>query len=291
MGVLLMNHLRASEGVVTSVFGLLFLFEGLVLLYMALRSPTAQSRRILSVIGVVDAGIGLVISTRLVDEPLGWAGVFVGLKLMTFGGTLIWIAWRALRSDSSLVYEAVTPTPEVGGLYAVYFGTAFHLGVFIGDGEVVNYLNDDHVYRVTWDEFLRGRIPEHWTYPDLAPVPAEVVVRTALAEVGKTYPYKLLTCNCEHFAVFCKSGGTTRHSRYAQIAGGVAGVQTHPFLGTIAELNTRIVEWLAFHFGGPSGKRISLAIRRIGAVVTNWLVTSGGREETRLPDEDSRPMR
>ena len=46
----------------------------------------------------------------------------------------------------------------------------------------------------------------------------------------------------------------------------------HPLLGTVAELNTRLFEWLAFHLGGPSGKRLSLAIRRLGAAVTNGLI-------------------
>ena len=115
------------------------------------------------------------------------------------------------------------PEPEIGELYAVYFGTAFHLGVYIGQGEIVHYLNDNYVYRVTWEKFLDGRTPEHWPYPDLDPVPAEVVVRTALSEVGKTYPYDLLRFNCENFAIFCKSGGATYFSKYAQIAGGVSG--------------------------------------------------------------------
>jgi Lecithin retinol acyltransferase len=270
-------------GVATSALGLLFLCEGLVLLYTALRSPTTRSCALLAGSGLVAGAVGLVILARLVDDPLRWAGVFVGVKLLSFGATLTWIAWRAPRSESSLVYEAVALVPEFGELYAVYFGTAFHLGVFIGDGEVVHYLNDNHVYRVTWDAFLSGRIPEHWTYPDLAPVPAGDVVRTALDEVGKTYPYSFLRFNCENFAVFCKSGGTTYTSKYAQVASGIAGVSTRPILGTVAELNTRIVEWLAFHFGGAAGKRFSLAIRRLGAAVTNWLVAPGGRQSTRLP--------
>jgi hypothetical protein len=94
---------------------------------------------------------------RLVDDPIRWAGVFVGLKLVTFGGTLCWIALQALQSDTSLVYELEMPEPEV------------------------------------------------------------------------------------------------------------------------AELKTRFVEWLAFHFGGPAGKQLSLTIRRIGAAVTRWLVSQGGR--------------
>jgi uncharacterized membrane protein HdeD (DUF308 family) len=291
MGLLLLNHWRISVGVATSALGLLFLCEGLVLIYTALRSPTARSCGLLAASGLVTAGVGVVITARLVDDPLRWAGVFAGLKLLSFGAALTWIAWRALRSDSSLVYEAVVPTPEIGELYAVYFGTAFHLGVFIGDGEVVHYLNDNHVYKVTWERFLSGRVPEHWTYPDLAPLPAADVVRTALAEVGKTYPYSFLRFNCENFAVFCKSGGATYYSRYAQVASGLAGVTTRPVLGTVAELNTRLVEWLAFHFGGSAGKEISLTIRRLGATVTNWLVAPGGRPGAGLAEQERETSR
>jgi uncharacterized membrane protein HdeD (DUF308 family) len=277
MGVVLLNYWRASVNLVTTVFGLLFLCEGLLLIYMALRSPTPRSRTMLALCGTLAGAIGVVVVSRLVDDPIRWAGVFVGLKLLAFGGTLTWIGSRALKSDASLVYELEMPSPEVGELYAVYFGTAFHLGVYIGQGEIVHYLNDNHVYRVTWDKFLEGRTPEHWTYPDLDPVPDDAVVRTALSEVGKTYPYNLLRFNCENFAIFCKSGGATHFSKYAQIAGGASGVAMHPILGTVAELNTRFFEWLAFHFGGPAGKHISLAIRRMGATVTRWLVSSASR--------------
>ena len=275
MGLLLLNHWRASVRMVTLAFGLLFLIEGLVLLDLALRSATVQSRRLILFCSLITMGIGIVILFGLVTDPIRWAGVFVGLKLLLFGGSLTWIALRALRSDHELLYGAETPIPETGELYAVYFGTAFHLGVFIGNGEVVHYLNDNHVYRLTWEKFLEGRIPQHWTYPDLEPVAVETIVSTALSEVGKTYPYHLLKFNCENFAIFCKSGGKTNHSKYAQIASGVETLGAHPLLGLIAELNTRAVEWLAFHYGGPAGKQLSLNIRRIGAAVTNWLISSG----------------
>jgi Lecithin retinol acyltransferase len=221
----------------------------------------------------------VVIVSRLVNDPIQWAGAFVGVKLLTFGGTLTWIAWKSLKSDAALVYELEMPEPETGELYAVYFGTAFHLGVYIGQGEIVHYLNDNFVYRVTWEKFLEGRTPEHWTYPDLEPVATDAVVRTALSEVGKTYPYNLLKFNCENFAIFCKSGGATYYSKYAQIAGGASGVATHPILGMVAELNTRFVEWLAFHLGGPAGKQLSLSIRRMGAAVTRWLVSGSSPAE------------
>ncbi len=54
----------------------------------------------------------------------------------------------------------------------------------------------------------------------------------------------------------------------------------HPIVGMVAELNTRFFEWLAFHFGGPGGKRLSLAIRKFGAAVTRWLVSVGSKAAT-----------
>ncbi len=61
-------------------------------------------------------------------------------------------------------------------------------------------------------------------------------------------------------------------------------MSAHPLLGLVAELNTRAVEWLAFHYGGPTGKQLSLTIRRIGAVVTNWLIASGRSKVAGRPD-------
>jgi uncharacterized membrane protein HdeD (DUF308 family) len=274
MGWILFRDWKTSAHLAALGFGLLFVLEGSILAYTGLRAPTEQGGRALLVAALLTLAIGLVIVLGLVANPLRWAGVFVGLKLILFGGALCRIALWALRSDGALLYEARTPAPEPGELYAVYFGTAFHLGVYIGAGEVVHYLNDNHVYRATWAQFLDGRVPQRWTYPDLEPEPLDRVIATALAEVGKTYPYNLLTFNCEHFAIFCKSAGKTRYSKYAQVAAGVRTVAKHPLLGLVAELNTRAVEWLAFHLGGPAGKGLSLAIRRAGAAVTNWLLAA-----------------
>ena len=95
MGLLLINYWRASVSVVSTAFGLLFLAEGLLLVYMALRAPTIYSRLMLAASGLVAGAIGVMIVTRLVEDPIRWAGVFVGLKLMAFGGALTLIAWRA----------------------------------------------------------------------------------------------------------------------------------------------------------------------------------------------------
>jgi hypothetical protein len=100
-------------------------------------------------------------------------------------------------------------------------------------------------------------------------------VRTALEEVAKTYDYHLMTFDCVHFAIYCKSGGRVKTSAYAQIPASLEVVRRHPWRGIVAELNTRVAEWLAFHLGGPSGKWISLAVKRIGSTVMMWLMRPG----------------
>ena len=259
------------------VFGLLFLIEGVVLLGMGTKATSFRGRLMLWITAVVTGGIGLAVVFGLVADPIRWAGVMVGLKLLCFGLTLVIIALTARGDADALLLATEVPEPVTGELYSVYFGTAFHLGVYVGDGKIVHYLNDDHVYQVSWEQFLEGRMPQHWTYPDLPAVPVEEIVRTALAEVGKTYNYHLLTFNCEHFAIYCKSGGRVKTSAYAQIPASLEIVRKHPWRGMVAELNTRVVEWLAFHLGGPSGKQLSLAIRRIGSTVTMWLMRPSKR--------------
>ena len=74
MGALLLNYWRASVSVATTVFGLLFLCEGLLMVYMALRSPTPRSRLMLALNG---AGRGRDrrgdrFETGRRPDPLGW---------------------------------------------------------------------------------------------------------------------------------------------------------------------------------------------------------------------------
>ncbi len=291
LGLLLLNHRELSVGVVAGLFGLLFLLEGFIIGAMALKAPVVRSRILLAVSAAAIGGIGLAVIFRLVD-PVQWAGALVGLKLGLFGLVLVSISAFSPSRGAPQIYEAIV-TPEVAELYSVYFGAAFHLGVYIGDNEVVHYLDDNHVHRVSWEQFLEGRSPNRQLYPDLPPVPAERVVEVALSEVGKEYPYSLLKFNCEHFAIFCKSGGTTNFSNYAQIPVSLRNVAVHPFIGLVVEMNTRITEFLAFHLGGPSGRKLSLEIRKLGSTVTAWLLTRGGMAEpTTLPsDPKSTPRR
>ncbi len=272
MGLILFNHGQISARVVAAVFGLLFLIEGGVLFCMGAKSTSFRGRLMLWITAAVTGGIGLAVVFALVPDPIRWAGVIVGLKLLCFGLTLVIIALTAREDAAALLLATQVPEPVTGELYSVYFGTAFHLGVYVGDGKIVHFLNDNHVYHVSWELFLEGRMPQHWTYPDLPVVPVEEIVRTALSEVGNTYTYKLLTFNCEHFAIHCKSGGQVKTSQYAQVPSSLESVRKHPWRGIVAELNTRLVEWLAFHLGGPAGRQLSLTIRRLGSTVTLWLM-------------------
>jgi uncharacterized membrane protein HdeD (DUF308 family) len=273
LAMLLLNHKAFSAGVLCALLGLLFAGEGVVLFMLGLKAPTVHTRAVLWISAAILVGMGLTIVFPWKGDRLALAGLLIGVKLIVFGVALVTIGLETWKLGAASIYEEPIVLPEPAELYAVYFGAAFHLGVAIGDGTIVHYLDDNQVHHVTWDTFLEGRTPQHWSYPDLPQVPAEEVIRVALSEVGKTYPYSLLTHNCEHFAIFCKSGGTTRSSKYAQVQASVANVETHPLLGLVAEANTRIVEFLAFHLGGPSGRKLSLEIRRIGSLVTAWLLS------------------
>ena len=272
MGLILFNHGQFSARVVAAVFGLLFLIEGGLLFCMGAKATSFRGRLMLWITAVVSGGIGLAVVFGLVADPIHWAGVMVGLKLLCFGLTLVIIALSARGDTAALLLATEVPEPVTGELYSVYFGTAFHLGVYVGDGKIVHYLNDNHVYHVSWEQFLEERMPQHWTYPDLPVVPVDEIVQTALSEVGKTYTYNFLTFNCEHFAIYCKSGGRAKTSEYAQVPASLESVRKHPWRGMVAELNTRLVEWLAFNLGGPAGKQLSLTVRRIGSTVTVWLM-------------------
>lgn len=278
LGVIVLRHRALGASVLSVVFMVLFVVEAGILFVMGTRAPTVRVRLILwaTAAAILFLAVTSVLCVR--TDPAVWVSVVIGLKLLVFGAALLSIVWAAPKAASD-VYDEGSLEPIVGELYAVYFGAAFHLGVFVGEGHVVHYLDDNHVWHVTWEKFLEGRCPHHWSYPDLPEVPAETVVATALAEVGKEYPYSFLKHNCEHFAIYCKSGGTTQFSKYAQVPGSFNNVAVHPFVGMIAELNTRIVEYLAFHLGGPSGKQLSLAIRRMGSIITMWLISGKDRKQ------------
>lgn len=205
--------------------------------------------------------------------------VAVGVKLLLLGVALIQIAFhRATEVEKTFVFGAQqTEVAEVapGEIYAVFLGGGYHVGVYVGDGQVVDLLREiDSARLTTWDDFLLGRAPEHWTYPDLPAVSAEQVINVARESVGKHLPYSFLEFNCEHFAIYCKSGGATTSSEYAQLSLCHTAISKRPLLGSAIELQARVVGALTHAFGGEFGKRTALRIRRASAFVTNRLLAA-----------------
>lgn len=205
--------------------------------------------------------------------------VALGIKLLVFGAALVQIALRhATAVEQRFVFGAqqvdeVQETP--GEVYAVFLGGGYHVGVYVGDGEVVDLLRELNSARLTtWDDFLLGRSPEHWSYPDLPPVPPEEVVRVARESVGKNLPYSFLEFNCEHFSIYCKSGGATTFSKYAQLSLCHKAISQRPLLGSAIELQARVVGALTHSLGGEFGKKAALRIRRASAFVTNRLLAA-----------------
>ena len=82
-------------------------------------------------------------------------------------------------------------------------GLFLHHGIDLGDGTVAHYLEGEEILRSTLAEFCRGespRVVEH-TEAD----PAGRTLRRAMSRIGEQR-YNLLFNNCEHFAVWCKTG-------------------------------------------------------------------------------------
>ena len=100
------------------MFGLLFLIEGVLLLVIA-KSTSFRGRLMLWITAVVTGGIGLAVVFALVADPIRWAGVMVGLKLLCFGLTLVIIALTARGDAAALLLATEVPEPVTGELYSV----------------------------------------------------------------------------------------------------------------------------------------------------------------------------
>jgi hypothetical protein len=90
---------------------------------------------------------------------------------------------------------------RLGGLYS-------HHGIDCGDGTVIHYWPDEvplrsSVKRTTLGEFAEGGSVKVRDYAECDP--AEVVTERAASMLGAR-GFDPLTSNCEHFAVWCKTG-------------------------------------------------------------------------------------
>ncbi len=115
-------------------------------------------------------------------------GTLIGVKLIMIGAIFFRIGWGASESDLRSAYVGLSSfqeEPTTGSIYAVYYGPAFHCGISIGDGYIVDYLTDGIVRCISWEEFLLGRRAMEWNYPDVAAGSSEEISRFAKSLVGK----------------------------------------------------------------------------------------------------------
>jgi len=82
-------------------------------------------------------------------------------------------------------------------------GLFMHHGIDLGDGTVAHYLEGQEILRSPLLEFCRGAQPVVVSYPQ-ADAPGQTL-RRAMGRIGEQR-YNLLFNNCEHFAVWCKTG-------------------------------------------------------------------------------------
>ncbi|MFO0955426.1 MAG: lecithin retinol acyltransferase family protein [Candidatus Saccharibacteria bacterium] len=277
VGVIFLINQSISFKVVAFFLGLLFMTDGAIQLVVAWRSRGVKARLIFFINAIFTFSLGALTILLIPQLKIGGVALLVAIRLISFGAVLISMSIRSRNNALPVIYREVEPDVlhrEIGELYACYFGSGFHLGVYIGNNEVVHYRDDSIVHRTSWEEFLRGREPQHWRYPDIKVAPVDVVVKTAKAQAGKKMKYNLITNNCEHFAIYCKTGGAQRDSRYAQTSSAITNLKQRPFIAVFVEAYTRAGEWLAFHFGGTFGHKVSYRIRRFNSMVTAWMLST-----------------
>jgi hypothetical protein len=202
-------------------------------------------------------------------------GLLIGIKLLMIGMIFFRVGWGASESDLRSAYIGLASfqdEPTVGSIYAVYYGPAFHCGISIGDGHIVDYLTDGIVRCITWEEFLLGRRAMEWNYPDVEAGNASDISAFARSLVGKFNPYDALHFNCENLAIYCRSVGATTYSGFSQAAVGVAFVRQKPLLGSMVQLLNRGASWFLYGAGGPFGKRIGFSMIRMARALTDWVV-------------------
>ena len=78
-----------------------------------------------------------------------------------------------------------------------------HHGIDLGDGTVAHYLEGREILRSPLDDFCMGQPVSVVTHDNSSPV--GVTLRRAMSRIGEQN-YNLLFNNCEHFAIWCKTG-------------------------------------------------------------------------------------
>ena len=78
-----------------------------------------------------------------------------------------------------------------------------HHGIDLGDGTVAHYLEGEQILRSSLEDFCSGESPQVIDHTQADPT--GLTLRRAMSRIGEQR-YNLLFNNCEHFAVWCKTG-------------------------------------------------------------------------------------
>ena len=78
-----------------------------------------------------------------------------------------------------------------------------HHGIDLGDGTVAHYLEGEQILRSSLEDFCSGESPRVIDHTQADPT--GLTLRRAMSRIGEQR-YNLLFNNCEHFAVWCKTG-------------------------------------------------------------------------------------
>ena len=282
LGVALVNEAGLPLRVLIWLFGGLFILDGALQLGFALKLKALTTRLWLVAGGSVAVFAGLLIIFQFANFTLALVGWLVGIKLALLGATLLTILRHSKTAASMTPREMPAQTLRriPGAVYAAYFGGAFHTGLYIGHNEVVDHMFTKKVRRVGWEKFANGRPVQMWEYPDLKLVPKEKIIETALKFVHQELPFNLITNNCEHFAIYCLTGGKTTYSKYAQNHSGLEAARLSPILGPFIAVFMRIIEYAVYKFGGFLGKRASLRLRKTNALLNQWIIEQTRRGQS-----------
>jgi hypothetical protein len=97
------------------------------------------------------------------------------------------------------------------GDHIVVFTSVFHHGIYVGKGSVIHFSGDTDdpgnasIRREPLSAFGDGRAPRVVSYSEVKCFSAKEVVKRAESRLGEK-GYSLLENNCEHYAVWCKTG-------------------------------------------------------------------------------------
>ena len=78
-----------------------------------------------------------------------------------------------------------------------------HHGIDLGDGTVAHYLEGEQILRSSLEDFTSGESPRVINHAEADST--GLTLRRAMSRIGEQR-YNLLFNNCEHFAVWCKTG-------------------------------------------------------------------------------------